>query len=178
MNREDARWKRTVFLLTALFASLCIAGGIKTWSSNEVVFNSDLNANMQHLHANLGHNHGAVLVNGDISSSASIAHTKLAVPALVPKLWAQVASCAANPCTILDGSGVTSVTRGGAGSYTATFPARANAMFGVLLSTDTASVMCRSGAPSTTAVGIECFTTSTLAATNAGFTLMVLDSDN
>lgn len=171
-------WKKLAFFWSALICSFAIAGGIKTWSSNEIVTNTDLNANFQHLHSNLGHNHGAVIVNADISPTAAVSHSKLATPSLLPKLWAQVSpGCTASPCTLASSQGVTSITRTGAGSYVVNFPARTNAAYAVFLSSGLGDISCRYGANTTTTVAVICFTTSTLAATDAEFSVMVMDNN-
>lgn len=49
-----------------------MASPIKTWTSNEYIRYSDLNTVLQHLHANLGHGHGAIVTANDIASNAGI----------------------------------------------------------------------------------------------------------
>ena len=48
------------------------ASPIKNWNSNEYIRYSDLNNVVNHLHANLGHGHGAIITANDISSNAAI----------------------------------------------------------------------------------------------------------
>lgn len=81
------------YLWLLLIPAVAAASTIKTWSGGETVRATDLNANFSHLHSNLGHGHGAVITNSDVSASAAIAHTKLATPTLVPKAWGRVVSC-------------------------------------------------------------------------------------
>lgn len=51
---------------------LAMASPIKNWTSNEYIRYSDLNNVVNHLHANLGHGHGAIITANDIASNAGI----------------------------------------------------------------------------------------------------------
>ena len=114
-------WIVGVLLAVLGVAGVTYASAIKSWSTGEVISSSDLNTNFSHLHATMVGGHGARLVNADVSSSAAIAHSKLATPALLPKAWSNVAStCAATPCTQAAGTGFGSVTRTSQGIYVAT----------------------------------------------------------
>lgn len=61
------------YLVCGLLGVLpAIASPIKNWSSNEYIRYSDLNNVVNHLHANLGHGHGAIITANDIASNAGI----------------------------------------------------------------------------------------------------------
>jgi hypothetical protein len=173
---------RKLYILGALFlASLAIGGPIKSWSGNEYITAADLNANFTHLHNSVGHGHGGVIVNADVAGSAAIAHSKMATPALLPKLWATTGATACNTatCTLTDSSSITSITRTSAGVYTANFTARANVSYGVLATSHIQTVACYITGRTATTFGILCFDSATGAvATDSSFTVMLLDSDN
>lgn len=104
--------------LWLFIASVAIAGGIKTWADGDVLTSSDLNAAFQHIHNNMVGGHGARLVNADVNATAAIAHSKLAVPALIPKAWAVtglnggISACdgtSSTACVINASSNVTSI---------------------------------------------------------------------
>lgn len=168
-------------LAVLLFATPALSGSIKTWANGEYITASDLNAALAHLHTNLGHGHGAVVVNADISANAGIAHTKMATPALLPKMWATMgaSACSSSPCTLSDSSVITSITRSGTGVYSATFTARADASYAVFVTSNTSAVDCYVGTRSTTAAAVSCFDSATGATpTDASFSFLLLDSDN
>ncbi len=177
--------KTKYIVIAALTASL-IAGAtaIKTWGA-EVLRYTDLNSNFAHLHDTMVGGHGARLVNADVSASAAIAHSKLATPALVPKVWGTVgitggagtAACGASPCTVTATSGVTSVTRSSAGVYVVNFTARSNAAYGFIVSSNTTDLHCNGDSFTTSAATIGCRTTSTNTLTDSAFTILLLDND-
>lgn len=153
---------------------------LHTWGTGDVLRATDLNGNFTAL--NNGKVGGGVqLVNADVSNSAAIAHSKLATPALVPKAWARVgsAACAASPCTVADSSQVTSIARTGAGVYTVTLSyTPANANFAPLPASHTVNVHCITDTLATAApqITIRCYTDTTGAATDAAFSVLVMDS--
>lgn len=163
-----------------LAVPVALAGGIKVWSTNDTLTAVDLNGNFAHIHNTMVGGHGARLVNADVSAAAAISHTKLATPPLVPKMWGVVtATCAATPCVVTGSSGLTSITRASTGSYAVNFPARTDNVYAVLITPNNNDVHCRYGAPSTTAVGIECRTIgSAPAQVDTGFSVLVMDNDN
>lgn len=161
-----------------------LASSIKSWAGGETITANDLNANFSHIHGTMVGGHGARLVNADVSASAAIAHSKLATPSLVPKAWGVVKStCAASPCTVDAHSGISSVTRGGAGTYTVNLSsARANTNYGVLVSSvnpsgATGTLCIVEPIIATTNFSIDCYTHAG-AANDTGLTFMVLDNDN
>ncbi len=176
-----------VAFFISLFAGIAIGGPIHTWVAGEYIDASRLNAALQHLHANLGHGHGPVLVNGDINGSAAIAHSKLATPGLLPKAWVALsAACATSgagaACTAVDSSGSAVVTSTGTtdGEYTVTFPTRGDANYGVLVSTLGTSLdrLCHAHALTATTATVKCSTLDGTTAVDAAFTFMLLDSSN
>lgn len=177
--------KHKLFLIgMILLAGLAGAGSIKVWSAGEYITSTDINANFAHIHNQMVGGHGARLINADVSASAAISHAKLATPALVPKIWVTTDSCAGatdggsgGTCTLLDSSGVTSVTAGTTGNYTVTFPARGSANYGVLVNSHTSLGGCSPGARTATTVAVFCWNSANAAADSL-FTLMILDSEN
>lgn len=179
--------KRKLGIFAAiLVGALAIAGPIKVWSTGSTVSAADLNANFAHLHANVGHGHGAILVNADIASSAAISHAKLATPALLPKAVAQVGSvalaCTAGTCAQNNAAGLTaSVVWTSTGLYTATWsPARPNAQYIVMASSQPVSgadVYCRPQAVSAVGFTVGCLSTAG-AAVDTTFNFVVYDNDN
>lgn len=147
-----------------------------TWSAGQTLTHSALNDTVAHIHNTLS----GGITNTHISSSAAIQHSKLQTPALVPKAWAKVASaCAASPCTVEAGSGVTSIARTGAGVYTVTLSyTPTNTAFGAFATTHTADLYVvvtgfATGAPQITvtcndAAGVD---------TDCGFSVTVMDND-
>jgi hypothetical protein len=178
-------------LLAALVvAGLVVAGPIKAWNGTETITYTDLNSNFTHLHNSVGHGHGPVIVNADISASAAITHSKLARPGLVPKLWAIVANCTSSPCTVQEQSpangsgGVTSVTRASTGLYTVNFAARPNSVTAPILTSTGASAgkTCSVTSYGSSSVGVGCVETVLDGGLNGlsddGFSIMILDDDN
>lgn len=85
------KWKH---VLVAVLAAAVVsdAGPVKVWSSGEILTAGDINANFSHIHNLMVGGHGARLVNADVSATASIAHSKLATPTLIPKAVAQIST--------------------------------------------------------------------------------------
>ena len=164
-------------------AALFMAGPVKVWDSGESITSADLNATISHLHANLGHGHGPVIVNADVATSAAISHSKLATPALVPKAWASITTACATPatCTLVDSSVATGVVgTANPGEYTVSFPTRGDANYGTVVNafSATADVACHTSAQAATTATVICITPSTGAAVDAAFTFMLLDTSN
>lgn len=159
---------------------------LHSWSTGQVIYASDLNANFTALKSGKVGS-GVTLVNSDVSASAAISHSKLATPALVPKAWAYVsAACtgsaaAGTVCTTDDKSGVTSITTNGTTgvfrlnlSYT---PANAN--FAVFTTPRTAgTAQCAVTALGTSAphATISCFDYTGAAFDVNQFFVLVMDS--
>jgi hypothetical protein len=183
-----------IFVLGLGFAvlvppGLALASAIKVWTTGETLRSADLNAVLAHIHNNMVGAHGARLTNADVNASAAIAHSKLQTPALIPKAWAIVHDACSvtvgDPCSIVDSSGVTSVVRNGAGAYTVTLSTTPSSVnYGILLTSRTsASVVCYvTGTPTAATFTFACISMSVpsgptdSAPTNAGFTILVLDS--
>jgi hypothetical protein len=175
---------RLGFLAAVLFGAFATAGTIKVWSSGEYITATDLNAALAHLHVSVGHGHGPVIINSDVSGSAAIAHTKLATPALLPKAWGYVAAACATPatCTISDSNGITSIAgQATTGEYLVTLATtRSNANYAVVVSAylTAQDSSCHATAQTTSTVTIKCITASTGADLDSGFSFMLLDSEN
>jgi hypothetical protein len=171
-----------VIVAACLVAVVSYGGSIKVWVAEALRY-VDLNANFAHIHNTMVGGHGARLVDADVSASAAIAHSKLATPALVPKAWVQVASCASNPCTIVVSSRVTSVNRTGAGVYNVDLSyTPPNTAFSVQITPQDATaarhcVLSDTSASSTDSVEFNCFDAAGAAA-DSGFGVWVMDNDN
>ncbi len=183
--------KKIVTIIVLFVWSVAYASTIKTWSNGETVKAVDLNANFTHIHNTMVGNHGARLVNADISATAAIAHTKLATPALLPKAWAYVAptcdgaAAAGTACTVADSSGVTGIASNGtAGQYRVNLSySPPNANFGVIVVSLTTNLICytdtyvaTTGDANGTNFLIKCLASGAGAATNAGFTFILMDT--
>lgn len=177
MNRNF----RSILVVVAAFLVVSAsAQSLHTWSSGQGVAADDLNGNFTALkNGKVGS--GVTLTNADIASNAAIAHSKLATPALVPKAWAYVgsAACGSTPCTIGESSQVTSIARTSAGLYTVTLSyTPANAFFLAQPGSGTVNVHCITNGLTTVApqITIRCYTDTTGAATDASFSILVMDS--
>lgn len=156
-----------------------VAQTLHTWSAGNVVAATDLNGNFTALkNGKVGS--GVTLVNADVASNAAIAHSKMATPALFPKAWAYVGTaCTAGTCTLGDSSQVTSITFNATGIYNVTLSyTPGNANFIANAESHTANVYCISNGLATAAPQflIRCYTDTTGAATNAAFSVIVMDS--
>lgn len=171
--------KRIRFAVAAiavlLIVPLAYASSIKVWSTGETIRTADLNANFSHLHTAAE----ALITNAKVSSSAAIAHSKLATPALLPKAWASTSGvCSSTPCTIAASSGVASITRSGTGLYAVNWTTtRSDAAYGVLIQTHgVLDALCiLEPVVSTTQVNVDCISTAN-AAKDVGFTVLLLDN--
>ena len=171
-------------MLAMLVAAVASAGSVHVWASGEYITSTDLNATITHLHNNLGHGHGPVLVNSDINTAAAISHAKLATPALLPKAWVSVGpvACSANPCTIAEASVVTGVGWTSAGLMTVNYPARPNANFMTQVTSFGATLdsACKVISQTTTVTTVQCVANNsgTAVAANSGFNFLLLDVEN
>lgn len=171
---------KLILLVLTLVAAAALGGPIKNWSAGEYITAADLNAALNHLHTNLGHGHGPVIINADISGSAAIAHSKMASPGLLPKAWATIgAACGASPCTITDSQVVTSITRSSAGVYVVNFPTRSDANYAAFITSNTLATTCKVTARATTNATVSCLDDATAATpTDSSFSFFILDSGN
>lgn len=160
---------------------LAYAAHLHTFSSNEALTASKLNANFAHLEASAARNHGAVIVNADISANAAIAHSKLQVPGLMPKAWAVVNNCTTATCTVPEASSrISGVTRSAAGTYTVSFsPALGDVDYAVSLThmSGTAGRFCSVTTYGTTSFGVLCYNVPGAALVDSGFGFVVMDND-
>ena len=172
---------RLWLLAAAFFAFGVVASPIHVFNSGDAMTSSDINANFSHIHSTMVGGHGPKLVNADVNASAAIAHTKLATPALLPKLWwSGTTACAATPCASADSSGFGTVTRSAAGTYLANFSVtRIDANYGIWITTlASGQTNCIPTSRNAGSVQIGCVNTSTGAATDASFSILILDSNN
>ena len=167
-------------LAAVLIGGFAVASPIKTWIVGEVISYTDLNANFAHIHSLMVGGHGPRLVNADVSANAHIAHNKLATPALIPKIWAQVANCSSNPCTVSATYGVASVGWTSAGLMTVNFvptATRVNANYAAIVAASALSNRnCAPTAQTTTTVTVTCQDLAAGAA-NSGFTILIMDDN-
>lgn len=87
------------------------------WSSGQTLTAQALNDTIAHIHNTFT---GAI-VDAHISGAASIQHSKLQFPTLIPQAFAKVgttSACSSGTCTLGGSLRVSSVTRTGAGTYT------------------------------------------------------------
>ena len=178
-----------IVVLTLLVVAVpsAIAGAIKVWSTGETLSPTDLNANFAHLHAAVGHAHGAVITNADIKSSAAIAHSKMATPGLLPKAWASIGgtvACASSPCTITrqwPASYFSSVTRSATGLYVVNITSsRPNTSYLVMLTpiSNVFGVRCAVNDLGATSFYVYCFGDTGAVANDAAFNIVLFDDDN
>jgi hypothetical protein len=155
-----------------------VASAIKTWGASENVTATYLNSNFAHIHNTMVGGHGARLVNGDVSASAAIAHSKMATPLLLPKILAHVgnATCSASPCTLLINSGLTSITRSSAGVYLVNLSAaRPDTIYAPFVTTHLAPGFCVANISTTSVIQINCYDAAGAAA-DAAFSFMLFDN--
>jgi hypothetical protein len=160
------------------------APALTTFGTGQTLTSQALNDSFAHIHNTLS---GGIL-NVNISTSAGIAHSKLATPALVPKAWALVAGvCTCNDaadtttCTLTASSRVTSIKSSGTAgicrvtlAYTPT-----NVGFAIVGSAHTAANMFISTSQATSAPHFLVQIVSDVgAATNAPFSFVVMDDNN
>lgn len=172
------------FLAAVVVGASVTAGPIKVWSVGEYLTSTDLNANFQHIHTTMVGGHGPRLMNSDVNSNARIAHSKLANPGVLPKLWAIVANCTSSPCTMQETSGITSVTRSGTGRYDVQYPARLDDNIAPLVTSTGADAFkhCAVVNYDKDSCGVECIAISSDAGVNAyaddGFSIVIFDEGN
>ncbi len=160
------------------------AGAIKSWSSDETITGTDINANFAHIHSRMVGGHGGRLVDADVSAAASISTSKLAAYRLIPVAWATAngggvnTACSASPCTIAAGTGITSVTRTGAGDYTVNFTSsRTNVNYNTIVSAGAPSqTFCNSSTPTAASVLVKCCDMAGTP-TDTTFSVTILDND-
>jgi hypothetical protein len=171
------------------FISRMSHGALYVWGSDEVVENTDLNANFTELNTTKVGG-GVTLTNADVASNAALAHSKLATPALVPKAWATVtancdgAAAAGTDCTVGDSSQIPSSNgveaTAAAGVYRVNLSyTPANANYAVLVTAHTSGVYCNADTRATAAphIVIRCWDGAVPGASNnVQFSVLVMDS--
>lgn len=176
---------RLIIAAGCCIALAALAGPIKTWQAGEVITANDINANFQHIHNLMVGGHGARLVNADVNANAGIAHSKLATPALLPRIAAiggtPSAACTSGTCALTNLNGIASIVHTGTtGTYTVTFSAaRANATYAVSVTPQTNLVAyCRplGSGYTTSTFTVECYNTSGVL-TNSSLFVAVYDDN-
>ena len=158
-----------------------------TWTAGQRLTVDDLNNTIAHIHNTLS----AGIVNANISTSAAIAHSKLATPALVPKAWTIVtancdgAAAAGTDCTFV-GSQVTAVSAQGAGGvYCVDLAFTPSASFSAQVTSHLAAQNCimtdrnaGGGAcgADTYNMYVRCYDYAGAAANNSQFSVLVMDT--
>jgi len=115
MNRTH---KLVAALVMSLMAGSVMAGAIHSWASGERLNAADLNANFNHIHNLMVGGHGGRLVDADVSGSAAISTTKLAICNTIPvwpRAWVTY-FCDGGACGLSVGENVSSVARSGGNS--------------------------------------------------------------
>lgn len=149
--------KKLAVFAILFVAGLALSGPIHSWATGEYITAADLNANMTHLHNNLGHGHGPVIVNADVSTNAAIAHSKLATPGLVPKAWAvMTVACTSGTCALADSQVVSSITWTATGTYNVNFPARGTGNYMAIVSSHVNNAVCAVTVRATTYSTVYC----------------------
>lgn len=181
MNRTQ---KAAIAGVAAFLVISASAQTLHSWSAGQVINSEDLNGNFTALkNAKVGS--GVQLVNADVSTSAAIAHSKMATPALLPKAWAVVtvnctgSTAAGTSCSPTDSSLLTITTSGSTGVFRGVLSyTPANANFAVLVTARTATSVCTANATATTSPHflINCFDYTGAAVDANQFSVMVLDS--
>lgn len=171
-----------LLLAVAAWGGLAHAATIKTWISGDYLSVSDLNSNFAHIHNTMVGGHGGRLVNADVSSSAAIAHSKLAAPVLVPKVvCATVGACSTGTCTANGAnSGCSSIVYGGsAGVYTVTYSAaRTNGTYvPFAVATGTTANYCQVDSYNATTATVKCYSDAA-AGENTEFSFLLFDDNN
>lgn len=164
-------------------------GAIKSWSSGETLHSSDLNSNFSHIHNTMVGGHGARLVDADVSPTASIALSKLAIGAQIfPKAWAQFTvdactganNCSENITTTGAASGVSVITHTALGTYIVTWTTpRADVYYGVWVTPANAGTArtCVTAAQTTAQVSVGCYNLLGAAASVDGpFQVLMMDN--
>jgi hypothetical protein len=182
--------KNKLGILAALVIGVAVmASPLHTWVVGETLTYADINANFSHIHSLMVGGHGPRLTNADVNGSAAISHAKLATPALVPKIWVTgTTPCTTTICTMSDSSpaGVV-VNRTSEGVYVMTFPAaRANAFYGVLISTlADPTIVCSPLSRATSTLAFNCVKMTSYDGgiggigypTDAAFTVLIMDTN-
>lgn len=76
---------------------LIVASPIKNWASNEYIRYSDLNNVVNHLHASVGHGHGAIITANDIASNAGIRPEQTTFGSSINRSLVHIGSYLKNP---------------------------------------------------------------------------------
>lgn len=161
-----------------------VPAALHVWSTGDRPRVADLNGNFTFLNTTkLGG--GVQVTNSDVASTAAIAHSKLAIPALVPKAWAVVtANCtgstAANtPCTVGDSSQLAINTSGTTGIFRGVFSyTPGNANFAVFVTSRITTSVCMADSYGVTSPYflVKCFDYAGAAVDINMFTVLVMDT--
>lgn len=194
------RWLPVIFTVM-LIAVISDAGAIHTWSSGQTVKAADLNANFNHVHTYMvgGGKQGTphnLLTDADVDASANIQLSKIQNlgPGL-PKAFGSTtvacagASAADTACTIATNYRLSRVSSDGVTGqyrvYLSYLPP--NAQYVVLVNSTSFGLNCipsviqigalYASSASAPQIKVSCTTTSTLAATDSAFQIIVFDDD-
>lgn len=173
-------WK--AYLAAALMGCICggyaLATSLKVWSTGEVLRSSDLNANFSALNLDKVGG-GKLLVDADVSASASIAGSKTAFYRYLPRAWTRCTLCTAGTCVCDVTHGVTSVTYGGAtGTYVVVLSSTLTDVSYAVMATGNGvagGAGCSATTVTTTGFHVDC--TDASGAVNAGPSILVFDDN-
>ena len=184
--------RRHLILIAALFAGLSFAGAIKRFAPGQAMSASSVNANFKHLHDTMVGQHGARLVDADVSPDAGITYNKLASHELLTKAWyfcgTGTTTIAGTDCTNTAGSGTNypvyislceaSPTAAGAdGNYRCYFNTnRPNATYGVIVTATQNDVECEVLSKTVGYFDLFCFVSPGASGSDTGFQLFVMDN--
>jgi hypothetical protein len=173
-----------------LIVSLLIVGAvtfgssIKSWASGEALTASDLNANFSHIHTTMVGGHGARLVNADVSATASISHSKMETPALLPKgTWNGSAACTSGMCSGTGYGKLASVERTALGAYKVSFTTTlTDTSYTVLAAWNSAGAhadtVCMPATKTTTAYYLSCYSHAAAASDDVTLDIVLFDNNN
>ncbi len=151
-----------------------------TWTVGQKLTYTDLNDAFSHVHNTLS----GGLSNTNLSSSAAIAHSKMATPGVLPKSFLYVGTpCTVNGvCAETVDQGATSVTtRTATGTYDIIWSSvRTNAAYGLLVVGHGVGNFICSQQDTANVAGfrVNCFTADTGVAADAPFTVVMFDDNN
>lgn len=168
-----------VALFTLLLAgSIVGASSIKTWSNGDTLLPADINANFQHIHNTMVGNHGARLVNSDVSASANISYAKIQNGRGIARAFGGTATtCSSTPCSKRDSFNVGTITWVADGGYNVNLNyTAADTNYSALVWAETAGVYCTAPTYGSSSFSFECHAFDSTPA-NAQFDFVVFDDN-
>lgn len=176
---------KRAFIGCMLLSGLAWAGALYRFRDGTPMAAAQVNANLKHIHDNMVGQHGARLVDGDVSADAGIAHSKLRNQEKVPVAWGYFGTCittaAGTDCTNQNAQGLSNAeaspgSAGADGYYTVYFSsARPNTNYAVIVTpTGGSYAVCYATAKFTTYIEISCQEVTGFV--DRAFSVLVMDS--